>query len=129
MCASLTCLLCTELPGAPEAPLVEEIFPENARLSWSPPADDGGAPIEGYVVEVRRKGDIQWKPANEVPEPQCTAPGLEPETEYEFRVAARNKAGQGPFSKPSNVARYGERRGLHDLGSVGLLYYPLLCLS
>lgn len=78
-------------------------------MSWKPPASDGGAPIEGYVVEFRRKGDVKWMPSKkDIPDCECRAPGLKPGTEYEFRIAAKNKAGIGPFSPPSDAGKYGE---------------------
>ena len=94
-------------------------MPEEAGLAWSPPANDGGAPIENYVVEFRPVGEKKWKVANKdtpVPEPNWRAPGLKPETEYEFRVAAVNKAGQGPWSVPSEPRKYGELKVMSKRG-------------
>lgn len=39
-------------PGAPNGPLkVSDVHSDGCKLSWSPPDDDGGCPIENYVVE------------------------------------------------------------------------------
>ena len=98
-------------PEAPGQPIVEDIMPETADLAWAPPASDGGAPIENYVVEFRAVGEKKWRRANQgvpVPDPKWTAPGLKKEVDYEFRVAAENKAGTGPFSPPSEARKYGE---------------------
>ncbi len=100
-----------ELPGRPDAPEVTEITAESASLSWSPPASDGGAPITNYVVEMKAKKDIKWKNVSKgqiVAETEFTVPDLSEGVEYEFRVAAENKAGVGQQSQPSKAAKYGE---------------------
>ena len=84
---------------------------DSMTITWTPPENDGGAPIENYVIEYRKPGDKKWIPANEgVPcgELTFTVPGLKEETEYEFHVAAENKAGRGPYSEPSDVAKFGK---------------------
>lgn len=100
-----------EKPDAPSQPTVTDITPESASIKWEAPENDGGAPITNYVIEYRRHGDSKWLPASEgvtVTDLQFTISGLASETEYEFRVAAENKAGQGPFSPPSTPKKYGK---------------------
>lgn len=60
-------------------------------MKWKPPTSDGGAPIEGYVVEIREKFSPQWKKALEVgPEDTLATVGnLTPGEEYEFRIIAK----------------------------------------
>ena len=98
-----------DAPGQPDAPIVEEILPEEASLAWTPPVDDGGAPITGYIVEMKPKGDAKWKKAtkDEIVEPKLKVNGMKEGVEYEFRVTAQNKAGSGPASQPTK-AKYGE---------------------
>ena len=55
-----------EPPGAPEAPVVDEVFPENCQVAWQPPAEDGGAPITGYHVERRITSSQRWIRVNKV---------------------------------------------------------------
>lgn len=39
-------------PGKPEGPLkISDIHKEGCSLKWNPPEDDGGAPIDYYMVE------------------------------------------------------------------------------
>ena len=39
-------------PSAPEGPLkVSDVHAKGCKLNWKPPADDGGVPIQKYVVE------------------------------------------------------------------------------
>ncbi len=108
-----------DVPGKPGQPEVTEIAAESAALTWAAPDSDGGSPITNYIVEMRRVGDVKWKRATKdtVPETTHTVTGLQKETEYEFRVTAENKAGQGSPSAPSKPAKYGmNQHGIIYLG-------------
>ena len=82
---------------------------DSATLSFAAPASDGGAPISGYVVEMKARLETKWKlVAKDVQETaEFRATGLSADVEYEFRVAAVNKAGPGQASPPSKPAKYG----------------------
>lgn len=42
----------TDRPGRPQGPLeVSDVHKEGCKLKWDKPKDDGGLPIDGYVVE------------------------------------------------------------------------------
>ena len=75
-----------------------------ADLKWTPPTDDGGAPLEKYVVE-KRMGTGDWEYATEVPASQTDArvEGLQEGKQYQFRVKAVNKAGASAPSDPSRL--------------------------
>ncbi len=71
---------------------------------WSPPESDGGAEITGYVVEMKDTSTSRWTKATTtktVTETELTVKNLVEGRKYHFHVAAVNKAGQGPFSDPS----------------------------
>ena len=98
-----------DVPEAPGKPKVEEITSEGASLTWKPPPSDGGAPITEYKVQKRKRGDTKWDDVitpEPITEPNCKVPDLEVEKEYEFRIAAVNKAGMGPHSMPSDFKKY-----------------------
>lgn len=65
------------------------------------PAQDGGAPVHGYIVEHRRIGSQQWIRAVNmlIPTTELTINGLEPGWQYQFRIIAKNAAG---VSEPSD---------------------------
>lgn len=46
----------TDEPGKPGRPEPRNWDKDFVDLEWSPPNDDGGAPITGYVVQKREKG-------------------------------------------------------------------------
>lgn len=87
---------------------------EHVEMKWTPPTEDGGAPIEEYIVEMREKFSPQWKPVATVPAsaaPQASVGGLQEGEEYEFRVVAKNKAGKGEPSDPSDAVVAKDRNG------------------
>ena len=47
-----------------------------------------------YVVRGRRIDEDQWSRGVEIPFPGCSFVDLEPDTEYEFSVTAKNSAGE-----------------------------------
>ena len=103
-----------EVPGRPEAPEVKDRAEDQAKLAWKAPDSDGGSPITGYVVEMKGKLETKWKViGKDVKELEFVATGLKPDSEYEFRVAAVNKAGQGQASPPSKPSKYGIYEFLH----------------
>lgn len=88
-------------PGRPEPTNWDRDFVD---LKWTAPENDGGAPIEKYVVQMRDKSGRQWVDALTVPGNQTSGKvtDVEPNHEYEFRVVAKNKAGP---SEPSDVSK------------------------
>lgn len=42
-------------PGSPSAPECASRDRSHIELKWSPPRNDGGNPIKGYIVERREK--------------------------------------------------------------------------
>ncbi|XP_053123582.1 immunoglobulin superfamily member 22 isoform X1 [Hemicordylus capensis] len=96
-------------PGQASQPQVTDVTKEAVTITWNPPAQDGGSPVMGYIVERRKKGSNLWVPVSKDPiqDTKCKVDGLLEDTEYEFRVIAVNRAGPGQPSSASNsvVAR------------------------
>ncbi|CAE1243307.1 Titin,Twitchin [Acanthosepion pharaonis] len=79
-------------PGQPE---VVDYDKDHVQLKWKAPKRDGGAPIEGYIIEKKDNRTGEWEPVMEVPSKQreATVKGLKENQEQEFRIIAKNKAG------------------------------------
>lgn len=105
-------------------PTVTDWDKDHVDLKWTPPKEDGGAPITGYVVEKKDKFG-NWEKALEVPADKtaCTVPDLTEGQTYEFRVRAVNQAGPGEPSesthpvttKPRNMAPKIDRTNLEPI--------------
>jgi hypothetical protein len=87
---------------APTAPTGVVATPHNeaVNVTWQAPSSDGGAPITSYQVD--------WSPAGNTGNSTTVGStdhawvsGLTNGLTYDFRVAARNIAGTGPFSSPA----------------------------
>lgn len=85
-------------PLEPEGPMrVVDIYRDRCHLLWEPPTDDGGLPIDYYLVELQdvAAGGRKWTEIGRVQEDtQCGIPNLEPGKKYKFRVSACNVEGQ-----------------------------------
>jgi len=82
-------------PSKPEGPLeVSDVHKEGCTLKWKKPKDDGGEPIEGYLVEKFDPETGIWLPVGKTIGPEMKVEGLTPGHEYKFRVKALNKEGE-----------------------------------
>lgn len=74
------------------------------KLKWEKPLRDGGAPITGYIIEMKDRFGTSFVKAAETEGPACTGVvnKLEEGNQYQFRVRAVNKAGPGEASEATN---------------------------
>lgn len=99
-------------PDAPGKPAITDWDKDHVDLQWTPPKSDGGAPLTGYIIQKKEKGNPYWVNAVHVPpnKTAATVPELTEGQEYEFRIIAVNQAGQSEPSEPSDMimakARY-----------------------
>lgn len=117
-------------PNAPGTPEIIKTDKTSADLKWTPPTEDGGAPITNYVIEYRPSGSVRWNRANSSPVTETTfsVADLKEGSEYKFRVSAENKAGVGPASEPSKSVKVEKPLGKNCYQSIiltilSLLYY------
>ena len=77
-----------------------EIGKHGITLEWLPPRNDGGAPVRGYVIERRQGYDSQFMPIMKgiVLDTWYRDTNVFSGNDYEYRIAAENEAGVGPFS-------------------------------
>ncbi|MBW3584166.1 MAG: fibronectin type III domain-containing protein, partial [Euryarchaeota archaeon] len=100
-------------PGPASAPVSATTFdvasePENLSaqtgpgageitVSWDPPLDDGGTPVENYTVERRANDTDPWAEVDLIQGTVFTDSGLGTNATWCYRVAAINLVGEGPY--------------------------------
>lgn len=94
-------VIATEEPAPPKRLDVVDTTNSSASLVWLKPEHDGGSRIRGYIVEFRAKGTDRWIISGETKSLKMLVEGLTENTEYDFRVKAKNDAG---VSHPQGTA-------------------------
>lgn len=106
-CACTTFL---DPPWAPGKPVIKDIGKTFASLQWTRPEHDGGAKIEGYIIEFLKSGTEEWvRAAEDIPTTEHCLKGLMEKQEYSFRIKAVNVAGESEPSEPSEPVVCKER--------------------
>ena len=90
-----------EAPGRPSAYDWDRTFID---LTWNKPLNDGGSPIEGYIIQVKPKGMSSWRECTTISRDinKGRADELTEGEYYQFRIIAFNAAGQSPPGEPSD---------------------------
>jgi hypothetical protein len=89
------------VPGAPTN-VVAAAGNQQATVSWTAPASNGGSPITSYTIYVYEGTTLEGSITGVTSSP-TTITGLVNGTSYDFTVSATNAIGEGPQSSPSNV--------------------------
>ncbi|XP_037266138.1 immunoglobulin-like and fibronectin type III domain-containing protein 1 isoform X12 [Falco rusticolus] len=89
-------LVVIDKPQPPAGPIkVVESSANDITIQWKPPKDDGGKPVQSYIVESQQVGKNDWVTLGEVPR-SCTTfttNKVEQDMSYYFRVRAVNAEG------------------------------------
>lgn len=90
-------------PSAPGNLEVTDWDKDRVDLKWTAPESDGGAPIENYLIEYKDKFSPDWVEGPTIAGEKTSGrvPNLTEGMQYQFRVRAVNKAGQGAPSEPT----------------------------
>jgi hypothetical protein len=77
-----------------------------AGLAWDAPTSDGGSAITDYQIQYKLASDSTWTTFNDGTSTTTSAvvTGLTNGNSYDFRVAAINGLGTGPYSTVTGVA-------------------------
>ncbi|XP_072180965.1 twitchin-like [Diadema setosum] len=96
-----------DVPGPPGRPTILEVDSTTMTITWTPPENDGGSPVTGYIVEKKDRTSSRWSKVKEtsIEEVVYTVVDLKEGNDYQFRVSAENKAGVGKPSEPSDMRR------------------------
>lgn len=87
-----------DVPTPPVGPLkAKDIHKEGCTLAWSPPEDDGGSEIIGYIVEKMDTSRGTWQEVGQFSSCDAKVKKLITGKRYLFRVKAVNVIGE---SKP-----------------------------
>lgn len=86
-------IIATEEPAPPKRLDIIDTTSTTATLLWMKPEHDGGSRITGYIVETRKKGSDHWVVGGQTKSLKMVLEGLVENTEYEFRVKAKNDTG------------------------------------
>ncbi|CAN9508418.1 unnamed protein product [Ophioblennius macclurei] len=83
-----------DLPGPPQAVTIEDVWGGNVALVWTPPKDNGNAPITGYTIQKADKKTMEWYTCIEHYHRTCiTITELVVGNEYFFRIYSENMCG------------------------------------
>ncbi|XP_040472357.1 immunoglobulin-like and fibronectin type III domain-containing protein 1 isoform X14 [Falco naumanni] len=89
-------LVVIDKPQPPAGPIkIVESSANDITIQWKPPKDDGGKPVQSYIVESQQVGKNDWVTLGEVPR-SCTTfttNKVEQDMSYYFRVRAVNAEG------------------------------------
>lgn len=102
-------------PGpVPNFSIADEPGLSIATVSWDAPSLAAGqtSPVDGFQIE-HRPDDDDWTPggAPDAYMRRWTLVNLRPGVGYEFRIAASNPVGPGPWSEPVSATMAGDRIG------------------
>ncbi|XP_005923665.1 myosin-binding protein C, slow-type isoform X6 [Haplochromis burtoni] len=83
-----------DLPGPPQCVNIEDVWGGNVALVWTPPKDNGNAPITGYTIQKADKKTMEWFTCIEHYHRNCiTITELVVGNEYFFRIFSENMCG------------------------------------
>ncbi|NXD13479.1 IGFN1 protein, partial [Nothocercus nigrocapillus] len=89
-------LVVIDKPEQPTGPIkVIESSSNNITIQWKPPKDDGGKPVQSYIIQMQQVGKEEWVTLGETPK-TCTTfttNKVEQDMGYYFRVRAVNVEG------------------------------------
>ncbi|XP_027557676.1 immunoglobulin-like and fibronectin type III domain-containing protein 1 isoform X3 [Neopelma chrysocephalum] len=104
-------LVVIDKPQPPAGPIkVVESSANAITIQWQPPKDDGGKPVQRYLVERQQAGKNDWETLGDTPR-SCTTfttNKVEEDTSYYFRVRAVNAEGTSDALESGEVKAAGK---------------------
>ncbi|NXX82317.1 IGFN1 protein, partial [Urocolius indicus] len=104
-------LVVIDKPQPPTGPIkIVESSANDITIQWKPPKDDGGKPVQRYIVERQQVGKNDWVTLGETPR-SCTTfttNKVEQDMIYYFRVRAVNAEGSSDALESDEVKAVGK---------------------
>lgn len=92
------------IPDEPDSPDATQISDTEIYLTWKQPKFDGNAPVTCYSLEYKKADATEWiKQADNIDHEFYFLTGLQPNSSYMFRLAAKNEIGSSDFGVPSGL--------------------------
>ncbi|XP_028306010.1 myosin-binding protein C, slow-type isoform X9 [Gouania willdenowi] len=118
-----------DLPGPPQCVNIEDVWGENVALVWTPPKDNGNAPIIGYTIQKADKKTMEWYTCIEHYHRTCiTITELVVGNEYFFRVFSENMCGLSetatPTKKSALIVKEGKQLKIPEYNDLDLKEAP-----
>ncbi len=107
----------TEKPDPPLQVEARDPTSKSITVTWKAPDNDGGCPIQGYIVEkIEKDGDrYERVTPSLVPGFSYVVKGLTEGMEYQFRVRAENAAGVSEPSRSTQPIKAADPVGMEKL--------------
>lgn len=91
-----------DVPGPPLRPATKgRLHPHSFKVRWDPPADDGGSPVENYILEI--DGGQGWQTVYKGNGLEHLCDYLYPGTQYKVRVSCTSKGGVSDYSEECHI--------------------------
>ncbi|XP_066949349.1 LOW QUALITY PROTEIN: muscle M-line assembly protein unc-89-like [Macrobrachium rosenbergii] len=123
-------LILGHIPGPCDCPEVASNSDTEVLVRWRPPIIDGGHTILCYHLQKKTGGDTEWQTVHDhINQEFFLVRGLQEDTVYQFRLAAKNLKGWGEFSVATPVVRTAPRGVLKVKMSKSMHYLQQLTES
>lgn len=110
----LSVFVFSDKPQPPAGPIkIVESSASDITIQWNPPKDDGGKPVQSYIVERQQVGKSEWLTLGETPR-SCTTfttNKVEQDMSYYFRVRAVNAEGTSDALESDEVKAVSKGKG------------------
>lgn len=107
-------------PDEPDSPEAIQISDTEILLAWKQPKSDGNSPIICYRLEYKLANDTEWiKKEDNIGHEFYLISGLESNSTYIFRLAAKNSIGWSEAGCPS-AAITTKPAGMFYGGDIGI---------
>ncbi|KAK9525778.1 hypothetical protein VZT92_016459 [Zoarces viviparus] len=118
-----------DLPGPPKCVTIEDVWGGNVALVWTPPKDNGNAPITGYTIQKADLKTMEWYTCIEHYHRTCiTITELVVGNEYFFRIFAENMCGPSDTAtqtkKSAVIVKEGMQLKTHEFNDHDFMEAP-----